>query len=75
MIAQTTAIQQEPTKSSCKHKFVLLETRMRKDTSGYGSYYRMDEFYCMRCLVLHAIQRVFHEKAGIKEGAPEWYTL
>ena len=61
---------------SCVHKFKWLQTRCRRDTSGYGSYYRVDEFYCTKCLLLRQVDRTLHETSGgIKQGPPDWYTL
>lgn len=58
----------------CLHSFRHLETRQWFEASSYGCYYRIDEFFCKRCLLRKTVQRRKPNQPGTShEIKPEWF--
>lgn len=59
-----------------EHTFVHIETKQWFDKSGYGSWNRIDLFFCDECLHMKEVKRTKECKSNsIPEiDKPDWYT-
>lgn len=60
----------------CDHSWAILEAKQWKETSGYGSYHRRDQFFCSKCLELKIIARDYYctSSGEMKYQIPDWFT-